>query len=345
MTTLRIALVAPIARAVHPAAPSSIEALIWLLAEELVHRGHDVTLYATGDSVTSARLRAPYPRGYNDDPKLWDWDFHETVHLATAFEEAAEHDVIHSHTYFFPPPLCRLAPVPAVHTDHILASPGIRATYARSPELCVVALSRYHQRKLGSRRVPIVANGIDVERFPAGDGGGGYLLFCGHLIPKKGPLEAVRLARETGLPLILAGKGGDYYQAEVAPYVDGRHITYLGPVGPAERDQLMAAAGALVFTSCFNEPFGLVMIEAMACGTPVLALRRCAVPEIVEPGLTGFHAPDAAELAGHAPAALTLDRAGVRRRALERFHYRHMVDGYEGLYHQLSRRRLAEARP
>ncbi|MGH3518750.1 MAG: glycosyltransferase family 4 protein [Haloechinothrix sp.] len=340
MNVVRVAQVAPIARAVGPQTGSSIEDLVWLLTEELVQRGHDVTLFATGDSRTSARLQARYPVSYHQDSRLWNnWQFHELVHTAAAFERGSDFDVIHSHVYAFPAPFSRMVDTPVVHTDHIPTERDLVRCYARYPETHLVALSEYHRRKLQPLSdVAVVPNGIDTDSFPFGPTAGDYLLFLGHLISRKAPVEAIRVARNAGIRLVLAGKGSDdYFTTEVKPLIDGRHVEHVGQVGVEERNALLAGAGALVFTSVAREPFGLVLVEAMACGTPVIALDRCAVPEIVEPGVTGCYADDVDRLAELVPAALAIDRNRVREEARRRFDYRRMTDDYERLYERLAR--------
>jgi glycosyltransferase involved in cell wall biosynthesis len=334
---LRIAQVAPIARPVRWGT-SSIEQLVWLLTEHLARRGHDVTLFASGESETSARLVAPYSRSYGNDPALWNhWQFHELVHTAAAFEPPADFDVIHSHVYAFPAPLSRLVATPVVHTDHIPTERDLVRCYTGYPELKVVALSQYHRRKLWPLDAAVVHNGIDTAAFPLGAGDGGYLLFLGHLIPRKGPIEAIRVARRAGMRLVLAGKGtGDYFSSQVAPLIDGRTVEHVGHVGVAERDALLAGAAALLFTSPSAEPFGLVLVEAMACGTPVAALNRCAVAELVDAGVTGYYADDVVGLAARVPDVLALDRRQVRAAARRRFDVSRMVDDYEQLYRKLA---------
>lgn len=332
---VRIAQIAPIARAVREDVGSSIEQLVWLLTRELTRRNHDVTLFATGQSRAPGDLHAIYEVDYRHDPDLWgNWQYHEIVHTAAAFERAQDFDVIHSHVYAFPAPLARLVDTPVVHTDHLPTQPDVARCYARYPELRVVALSAWHRRKL--RMVPdvsVIHNGVNIASFPLGPSRGDYLLFLGHLIARKGPVEAIRAARKAGMRLVLAGKGdGEYFESEVAPLIDGEAVIHVGHVGIAERNRLLAGAAALVFTSLSAEPFGLVLVEAMACGTPVVALDRCAVAEIVEPGVTGFLAADAEALADAIPVAIELDRALVREEAQRRFDYRHMTDEYERLY-------------
>ncbi len=331
--SLRIALIAPIAGPVRADAGSSIEHLVFLLAEELLRRGHEVTLFATGDSCTSARLHAVYERGYNDDWNLWNYEFHEILNAAAAFERAGEFDLIHSHSYHYALPFTRLVRTPVAHTCHINPNRDIISAYARYPEAQLVAVSRYHRSKFKQiPGIPVIYNGVDTGAFPFSPARGDYLLFLGHLIEKKGPVEAIQIARRVGMRLVMAGHGDDYFRAKVTPLIDGRLIEYVGPVGVKERDELLAGAGALLFPINHSEPFGLVLIEAMACGTPVAATERCAVPEIVESGVTGHYAPDVDSLASLIPATLTLDRARVRQRVEARFNHHRMADEYESLY-------------
>jgi glycosyltransferase involved in cell wall biosynthesis len=330
---LRIAQVAPIAGPVVPESGRSVEQLVWLLTEELVRRGHSVTLFATGDSQTSAALHAVYPRGYDDDEDLWEWRLHESMHMAAAFERAHEFDVIHSHAYYFALPFTRLVSTPVVHTYHVLFDADVLRLYARYPEVHVAALSDYQRRTLDGRpNVGVVHNGIDTGTFPFNPVRGDYLLFLGRIMYSKGPLEAIRLAQKVGMRLIIAGPPEEGFETDIAPLLDGPSMEYIGPVDACRRNRLLAGAAALLYPILDPEPFGLVMVEAMACGTPVLAYNRGAVPEIVENGVTGYYAGDLDALAARLPAALELDRTRVRRCAVERFDYRRMVDDYVALY-------------
>jgi len=340
---LRVAQVAPLAQAVEAGSTQSVEQLVWLLTEELVRRGHRVTLFAAGNSRTSAELHAAYPRGYEEDAGLYHWQLHESLHVAAAFEQAADFDVIHSHVYANALPFTRLVSTPTVHTYHVLPDQDIVRAFARCPEAHLVAASAFHCGLFeGSRDVAVVPHGIDTAAFPFGGRPGDYLFFLGRLIPDKGAVEAVGLARRVGMRLVLAGPNNedkDYFRTQVAPLINGREVQYVGPVGPRERNELLSGAAALVYPLLYPEPFGLVLVEAMACGTPVLALEVGAVPEIVEDGVTGCLAWDVESLAARLPAALALDRARVRRAAMERFDYRRMADGYEGAYRRLAARR------
>ena len=337
---LRIAQLAPIALPVAPGAGDSIEQLVWLLCEELVRRGHEVTLFATGDSQTSARLVSTYKRGYEHNDALWDWHLHETVHAAAAFERAAEFDLIHSHDYYFALPFTRLVATPVVHTYHVEVDPDVIAAFAGYPETALIAVSEWQRSTLAAvAHTTVIRHGIDTSAFPYRSTDDGYLLFLGRLIPDKGPVEAIELARALDRRLILAGPGEEYFEREVRPLIDGHQVSYVGRVDTTERNRLLAGASALLLPLHYPEPFGLVMIEAMACGTPVLATALGAVPEIVEPGVTGYHAPSAAALRDWIPAALGLDRARVRARAVERFDFARMVDEHEALYGRLAGQR------
>jgi LmbE family N-acetylglucosaminyl deacetylase/glycosyltransferase involved in cell wall biosynthesis len=341
---LRIAQIAPVAQAVRPGEGDSVEQLVGLLCEELVRRGHDVTLYATGDSQTSARLRCTRACGYDHDDELWDWQFAETLNAGRAFEHAAEFDVIHAHDLPFALPFAALTDTPVVETQHVETSPEVRAAQRRCPTLHIAAASEHQRAQLGDGLdVTVVPHGIDVGAFPFCGQPGDHLLFLGRMLPDKGPLDAIRVAHAAGMPIVLAGPLVAGHEIELDALVDGDRVRYLGAVDHATRDELLASAAALVFPATYPEPFGLVMIEAMACGTPVLATALGAVPEIVEAGVTGFTAPTWEGLAALLPATLELDRAAIRARTLERFDIRRMTDDYEALYRRVATSRGVSA--
>jgi glycosyltransferase involved in cell wall biosynthesis len=334
---LSIAQIAPVAAAVRPGAGDSIEQLVGLLCEELVRRGHDVTLYATGDSITAARLRSVRERGWEEDAELWDWQFSESMNAAQAFAHAADHDVIHAHDLNFALPFAGLVDTPVVETQHVDSSPEVRAAQRRCPNLHLVAASEHQRALLGDGLdVTVVPHGIDVGAFPFGDRVGEHLLFLGRMLSDKGPLDAIRVAHAAGMPLVLAGPLVEGDELALDGVVDGERVRHVGAVDHATRNELLAGAAALLFPARYPEPFGLVMIEAMACGTPVLATALGAAPDIVEHGLTGFTAPTWEGLAALLPEALALDRGAIRERARERFDVRRMTDDYEALYHRIT---------
>jgi glycosyltransferase involved in cell wall biosynthesis len=340
----RIAVIAPVAMAVRPGEGDSIEQLVSLLVDELVRRGHSVTLFATGGSESAAEVRSVYPHGYDETGDIWDWRLAETLHAAWAFEQADEFDLIHNHAYHFALPFTRLVRTPVITTYHVEMDEDVRAAFARYPEARLVAVSECQRARMAPLAgVRVIPHGIDVDAFPFEPDPGDYLLFLGRMIADKGPVDAIRIAERAGLPLVLAGPPSRYFAEAVEPLVDGERVRYAGRVGPEERNRLLAGAAALLFPSSYPEPFGLVMVEALACGTPVLATAVGAAPEIVEPALTGHVGATAADLAELIGPTLALDRRRVRARAVERFAYARMVDDYEALYAETVARRGAPA--
>lgn len=337
---LRIAQIAPVSNAVHRGAGDSIEQLVALLCDELVARGHAVTLFATGDSTSSAELRFYFERGYEYDEELWDWQFSEYMHVGHAYSLAHDFDVVHCHSYHFGLPFAPFVKTVNVHTHHVEMEPGVVAGYQRLSQVHLVTVSRFQARMYEGRpNLELIPHGIDTDEFPLGESHQGYLLFLGRMIEDKGPAQAIEIARAVGMPLILAGPADASFDDTIAPQLDGHQIRYVGRVDPDERNRLLAGAAGLLYPLLYPEPFGLVMIEAMACGAPVIAVGIGAVPELIEPGLTGYLAPTWEGLAELVPRALELDRRAIRARAVERFDYRRMVDLHETLYYRL----LAEA--
>ena len=331
--SLRIALVAPVGGPVRPGIGESVEQLVSLLAEELVRRGHSVTMFATGDSQTSAELRWRFERGYEFEEDLWDWQFTESLHVADAYAQAGEFDVIHNHSYHYALPLTPFVTTPNVQTHHVEMSPAIVREYTHYEQIHLVTVSRFQGRHFDGRpNLHLIHHGIETGAFPFGTGDGGYLLFLGRMIKDKGPAEAIAVAREVGLPLILAGPAEEGFDENVAPLVDGHNVKYVGRVDAHERNRLLSEATALLYPLLWGEPFGLVLIEAMACGTPVIGTRVGAVPEIVDEGVTGFLTDSWEGMPAVVARARELDRRAIRERAVERFDYKRMVDDHERLY-------------
>jgi glycosyltransferase involved in cell wall biosynthesis len=215
--------------------------------------------------------------------------------------------------------------------------PEVVAAYLRLTDVHLVAISKFQAQIYAQRpNVELIPHGVDTAAFPFGESGGDYLLFLGRMIEDKGPAKAIEIARQVDMPLVLAGPPEDGFDESVAPEIDGQQIRYVGRVDSSERDRLLSGAAALLYPLLYPEPFGLVPIEAMACGTPVLATSIGAVPELVEPGVTGYLAPSWEGLVDLVPRALQLDRRTIRERAVERFDSMRMVDAHEALYRRLA---------
>jgi glycosyltransferase involved in cell wall biosynthesis len=339
---LRIAHVGPIAMAIPPAGSGSVEAVTSLLTEGLVRRGLDVTLFATGNSITSARLHAAFDQGYGEDPHMWPWELYEMLNLSAAVERAREFDVIHYQAAYYPMSLAfaRLCPTPILQTLHHLPSPSEVALWRRHPEVAFVAVSREQARLLAGLTIAgTVLHGIDTTAFPFREHPDDYLLFLGRFTAGKGVLAAIDVARRAGLRLIMAAPRDEYYEQHVAPHVDGTRVVYAGEVRHQEKVALLGGARALLYPVQEGEPFGLVLPEAMACGTPVAALGRGAVREVVDDGVTGRIFADLDGMVAGLPEVFALDRRGVRARAAARFDAERMVDGYVEVYERVAQDR------
>jgi glycosyltransferase involved in cell wall biosynthesis len=333
---MRIAQVSTLATPVARLGSGSIEGLVWLLSRELVRRGEEVTVFAAHGSETDGELVATLPGIYARDGSPSDWHVCEWVNLCRAVERAGRFDVIHSHSYFNGMPLAPLSTAPMIHTLHINADDDFAQVWRLHHDAHVTALSDY-QWSLYPDLHPaaVIHHGVDADQFTFRAEPADYVCFLGRFTPDKGPLAAIEIARSLGVPLLLAGPTNDYFAAQVQPLVDGHSVRYVGAVSGAARDELLGGARALVYPIAKPEPFGLVLIEAMACGTPVVASRTGAVPELVDEGLTGYLAADVDGFVSRLKAAFRLDRAAVRRRAVERFSATRMAGQYEQAYERL----------
>ena len=343
---LRIALVGPVAQSIPPTRSGSVETVTAMLADGLVARGHDVTLFATASSATDARLHAVFPQGYHQDTSLWPWELCELLNLAAAVERADEFDLIHYQAEYYPLSLAytRLSPIPLLQTLHHAPAATEVALWSRYPEAPFVAVSRSQARLLsGLNVVGTVHHAVDPVAFRFRHEPDDYLLFLGRFTEGKGVVEAVEVARRTNRRLMLAAAENEYYRHVVAPLVDGRQIVYSGEVEQAEKIALLQGACALLYPLQSGESFGLVLAEAMMCGTPVAALDRGAVSELVDDGVTGHVFASLDTLIGGLDDVLTLSRTRIRARALERFGPDRMVDEHVALYwHVVAARRRAE---
>lgn len=326
-------MLAPIAWRTPPRGYGPWERVVSLLSEGLVERGVDVTLFATADSETQGRLHAVCPRGYEEDqtldPKVW-----EALHISEVFERAADFDLIHNHFDFLPLTYSGLVQTPLLTTIHGFSSPRILPVYRKyNGRVHYVAISEA-DRAPELDYAATVHHGIDLESFTFREAPDDYLLFFGRIHPDKGAREAIEIARRVGRRLVMAGIIQDraYYEAEVAPYVDGQSVEYVGSVGPERGDDLLGGAAALLHPIAFAEPFGLSVVEAMACGTPSVAFRRGSMPEIIDHERTGFLVATVEEAAEAVGRLAAIDRRACRAEAEARFSADRMVEDYLRVY-------------
>ena len=342
----RIGIIAPPWVPVPPLGYGGSEAVIDSLARGLAHAGHDVVLYATGDSTCPVERRSYWPEGVTPMGSI----LPETAHVLAAYDALRDRDVIHDHT-LIGPLLGALHGSPAVvTTNHAPFTPEIRALYAAAPAVSLVAIS--HAQRAAAPEIPVarvIHHGLDVADFAVGDGGGGYLAFLGRMNADKGVHRAIEVARRAGVPLKIAAKMREeaevaYFDSVVRPMLGG-DIEFLGEVGPAEREALLGSAIALVNPIAWPEPFGMVMIESLAAGTPVLTYAIGAAPEIVDDGVTGFLGSDIDSLADAVSLVDGLDRRRCREVVETRFSAERMVAEHIDLYSALMERRSPDRTP
>jgi glycosyltransferase involved in cell wall biosynthesis len=338
--TLRIAVLAPIAWRTPPRHYGPWELFASLLADGLVAAGHDVTLFATADSVTTAKLHAVVPCGWSEstaiEPKVA-----ECLHIAEVFEHAVEFDIIHNGFDFLPLTYSGLVDTPVVTTIHGFSSPRIVPVYERydaTTDYVAISDSDRHARL---HYAATIHHGIDVASFALHPRPSDDLLFFGRIHPDKGTAHAIEVARLTGRRLMIAGIVQDeqYFREEVEPHLDGDRIRYVGPVAAEDRSAVLGAAYALLHLIDFDEPFGYSVVEAMACGTPVIANDRGSMAELVEHGRSGFLVADVYRAVQAVDRIGALDRAAIRASTSERFGLATMVNAYVALYRTILARR------
>lgn len=334
---MRVALLSPIAWRTPPRHYGPWERVVSLLAEGLAEKGIDLTLFATGDSRTSGKLDyicpLPYEEDKNIDPKVW-----EALHIAHLFEQAHNFDIIHNHYDFLPLTYSRLVKTPVLTTIHGFSSSRILPVYRKyNKDNYYVSISNA-DRNPDLQYLATVYHGIDMKEFNFNRQIGDYLLYFGRIHPDKGTGEAIEIARRFGMKLYIAGiiQDKDYYNKRVAPFVDNQKVFYLGSVGPEQRNQLLGGALALLHPIHFKEPFGLSIIEAMACGTPVIAFDKGSMPEVIKDGKTGFLVRNVDEACDKLQDVYKLDRESCRIWVEEKFSQARMVDDYIFLYKQIT---------
>lgn len=337
---LRVAVLAPISWRVPPRHYGPWEQFTSLLTEGLVARGHEVTLFATADSVTQARLVGSAPRGYSEDPAL-DAKVWECLHISAVFERADEFDLIHNSFDFLPLGFSGLVDTPVVTTIHGFSSERIIPVYKKYDARCHYVSISDADRHPSLSYAATIHHGIDMSAFPVGTGSRDYLLFFGRIHPDKGTKEAILGARQAGVPLVIAGIVQDqaYFEQEVEPHIDGEQVRFIGAVGHVRKAELLGGARALLHLVNFDEPFGFSVVEALACGTPVVANRRGSMPEIVAEGVGGYLVDSVAEAVHAVHRIGYLDPQKVRASVDARFDQGRMVDQYVSVYRRILAKR------
>ncbi len=327
---------APIAWRTPPRHYGPWELFASLLTEGLVAAGHEVTLFATADSITAADLRATSPTGWSDDPTI-EPKVAECLHIASVFERAADFDVIHNGFDFLPLTYSELVNTPVVTTIHGFSSPRILPVYERYDDTNHYVAISESDRHPRLRYSATIHHGIDTDAFGVHPAPGDHLLFFGRVHPDKGTAHAIEVAHRTGRRLDIAGiiQDEEYFRAEVEPHLSDGRVRYLGPIAAAERAEALGGAHALLHLIDFDEPFGFSVVEAMACGTPVIAVRRGSMAELIDDGATGYLVDDVDGAVRAVELVAGLDRAGIRASTVSRFDVDVMVARYEALYRSI----------
>jgi glycosyltransferase involved in cell wall biosynthesis len=345
---MKIAQIAPLWERVPPPAYGGIELVVGLLTDELVKRGHEVTLFASGDSITAAKLESVHPQALRLDPNVREYGIYEMLQLVQVYERAAEFDIIHSHMGCAALPYATLSKTPTVHTLHGIFTPDNAKMFTYAKKQPYISISNAQRvQSLGLNCVSTVYNSIDVDShkfFPESDSPA-YLAFLGRLSPEKGPHHAIEIAKAVGIPLKMAGKVDpvdvEYYETQIKPHIDGEFIQFLGEADHHMKNDLMGRAMATLFPITWKEPFGLVMIESMAAGTPTIAMNMGAVPEVVSDGVSGFICNNVEECIAAVGKIPTLSRQACRNYVATNFGVERMAYGYEEVYRQILEAKFA----
>jgi glycosyltransferase involved in cell wall biosynthesis len=346
---MRIAQVAPLWERVPPPAYGGIELVVGLLTDELVKRGHEVTLFATGDSITQAKLESVHPQALRLDNNIKEYDIYAMLQLSQVYERSAEFDIIHSHMGHAALPYANLVKTPTVHTLHGIFTPDNEKLFMHAHRQPFVSISEAQREpRLNLNCVSTVYNGIDLNQyqFYAQPQDPPYLAFLGRLSPEKGPHLAIEIAKRSGWYLKMAGKvdvvDREYFEQSIKPHIDGQQIEYLGEANHAQKCELMGNAVATLFPITWREPFGLVMIESMATGTPVIAMELGSTPEVIAHGKTGFLCRTVDECIAAIDQVPQLNRLTCREHVVKNFSVERMTDGYEAIYQQILAERFTQ---
>ncbi|MCL4339215.1 glycosyltransferase family 4 protein [Patescibacteria group bacterium] len=347
---MKIAILAPPYLPIPPDGYGGVERIVYLLTEGLVKKGHDVTLFAPGDSKTSAKLSATFPKSIGNsglDKSKSLSAVYPLIEYTDCFNRAGEFDLIHNHAEYYAMFLADFVKTPVVHTIHSSLSEGNvkaekRATLKRFSSHNFVSISDSQRRPLPDINwVGTVYNGVNLEEFEFSPEKGNYLLWMGRITPKKGPVEAIEVSKKTGIPLKIVGvvdpADNTFFAEKIKPQIDGKQIELLGELHGRAQADLYKNALVTLYPISWHEPFGLVMVESMACGTPVVAFDIGSVPEIVENGRNGFAVKSVEEMVEAVGKIGNIKREDCRKSVEEKFTAERMVEGYEEVYKKVFR--------
>jgi len=333
---MRIAQISTLSSPVREQAGGSVEAWVWLLTRELIRLGHEVTIFGAGGSESEGEIVATLPGPYGAPGSLEDWQLCEWVNLCRAVEQSHRFDLLHAHAYLWGIPLEPFSRAPMLHTLHIVPDNDAAGLWSMRPKARVTAISNHQWSPYPQLRpVATIPHGVDVSQFTFRAQPEDYVCYLGRFVSGKGPCQAIAAARALGLRLLMAGPPNPYFREKVQPLIDGKSVEYVGFLRGAERDRLLGGARALLYPIQYPEAFGLVLVEAMLCGTPVAAMRLGAVPEIVEEGVTGCCAASSEEFPRAILDALSLDRRQIRERTEQRFSAEQMARAYASVYQSI----------
>ena len=338
---MRIAQIAPLFEAVPPKLYGGTERVVYALTEELVAMGHDVTLFASGDSITSARLDPPWPRALRLDPSVQDWVALYNLMMEYVYRRKDQFDVLHFHTDYFPNSLFSRQHVPFLTTLHgRLDLKEFAAVYGLFPDVPLVSISNNQRTPVPDLGwVGTVLHGIPARLLTPQPVAQTYFAFLGRISPEKGIEDAIRIASAAGVKLKVAAKvdkaDAEYFKNSIEPLLKDDNVEFIGEINDAQKPAFLSGAKALLFPIRWPEPFGLVMIEAMACGCPVIAMRCGSVPEVMDDGVTGFIVDTVDEAIAACGRLGELDRTAVRRQFEKRWTSRRMAEDYLDIYEQL----------
>ncbi len=341
---MKIAQVAPIIERIPPKKYGGTERVVYALVEELVKRGHDVTLFASGDSLTSAKLVSVYPKSLKESKfkDLYGANVYTLLNIGLSYHLEREFDIIHDHNGYFSLPTANVARTPVVMTYHGPITPDVRQIHEVLRRPYLVSISKSQAKAAPNLRwAGTVYNGLEMSHYPFSNHPGRYLLFVGRISEEKGVHHAITVAKLLNLPLIIAAKletaaswDVDYFKKRIKPHLN-RQIRWVGEVDEKKRNKLMAGALAFLHPVTWQEPFGLTLIESMACGTPVVAFDKGSIPEIVDDGKSGFVVRTIKQMVRAVKKTAKLNRQEIRRYALANFNAKKMTEGYLKIYEQI----------